>query len=745
MITKKLHRFLVTLLAAVLVWSSLPAQTAHAATITVNTTTDEFNTDGDCSLREAISAANTNAAVDACPAGSPGADTIILPAGTYQLTLVGSNNDNTAGDLDITEALTINGAGAGSTTIQQTVSGERVIQVVLNVTVNISGVTVRGGSENAAGGGGIYSSGPLTLTNSVVTNNTTTSSGGGIYVVNASVTLTNTTVSNNSTTGTGDGGGLRLDNSSATLSGAIFSNNTAAGDGGGIYVGDSSLSATNSTFSNNTGDSGGAIATFNDVTIISSTFSNNNANETNFGGGAIYAAGGTITVNQSLFEANRASGNGGGAISTNIDFSSPTLIVDRSTFRNNFTYDDFGNGGAISANGDLTVTNSTFNGNYTSGNDGVGAQNGGAVAAINSTLQMTNVTFSDNRANQHGGALYFRADNDSFLNNVTLASNQADANSDGGDGGGIYIDDIGGGAILTVRNSIIAPNSDLSGGAMDCSGGTVVTYSLIGNGAGCTLLAGSGNNLIGSNPNLGPLANNGGPTQTRALLAGSPAIDAADPGGSCATTDQRGVARFDGNYDSIVRCDMGAYEFNQPATTPTPTSPSTLPSTGFPMGRVSNLPAQPAEKAYAAYDELTLEIPSIGIKAPIVGVLKSEGGWDVSWLGNSVGWLEGSAFPTWQGNTVLTGHVWDADNTPGIFASIKTLKYGDRFTIRAFGQTYIYEVRENTRVWGGSGISKVFKHEEYDWVTLLTCEGYNPLTGKYFFRRMVRAVLIEVK
>jgi LPXTG-site transpeptidase (sortase) family protein len=169
-----------------------------------------------------------------------------------------------------------------------------------------------------------------------------------------------------------------------------------------------------------------------------------------------------------------------------------------------------------------------------------------------------------------------------------------------------------------------------------------------------------------------------------------------------------------------------------------------LPSTGFPMGRVTQLAPQPAEKAYAAYDELTLEIPSLGIKTSIVGVPQTSDGWDVSWLGNLVGWLEGSAFPTWPGNTVLTGHVWNADNTPGIFAGIKNLKYGDRFILRAFGQTYVYEVRENTWV-RGSSASKVFKHEEYDWVTLLTCEGYNPLTSKYLFRRMVRAVLVEIK
>jgi len=155
------------------------------------------------------------------------------------------------------------------------------------------------------------------------------------------------------------------------------------------------------------------------------------------------------------------------------------------------------------------------------------------------------------------------------------------------------------------------------------------------------------------------------------------------------------------------------------------------------------LPAQPLDKA-CSDTNLTLEIPSLGVDAPIVGVLKSSDSWDVTWLGDSVGWLEGSAYPTWEGNTVLTGHVWDADNTPGIFAGLKTLRYGDRISIRAYGQTYIYEVRENAWLWGSS-VSKVFKHEEYDWVTLLTCEGYNPLTGNYIFRRMVRAVLVEVR
>jgi CSLREA domain-containing protein len=87
----------------------------HAAAITVNTTADELSTNGNCSLREAIQAANTDAAVDACTAGS-GDDVITLPAGTYTLLLTGAGeNANATGDLDILNNLTIDGAGAAST------------------------------------------------------------------------------------------------------------------------------------------------------------------------------------------------------------------------------------------------------------------------------------------------------------------------------------------------------------------------------------------------------------------------------------------------------------------------------------------------------------------------------------------------------------------------------------------------------------------------------------------------------
>src|SRR5689334_7259429 len=112
------------ILLATLAWTAVSARPVAATTIAVTTTTDELNADGDCSLREAVRAANGNVAVDACPAGqNDQTDTITVPAGTYTLTIAGNDNDATAGDLDILDNaaakdLVLNGAGAATTIIQ---------------------------------------------------------------------------------------------------------------------------------------------------------------------------------------------------------------------------------------------------------------------------------------------------------------------------------------------------------------------------------------------------------------------------------------------------------------------------------------------------------------------------------------------------------------------------------------------------------------------------------------------------
>jgi LPXTG-site transpeptidase (sortase) family protein len=173
-----------------------------------------------------------------------------------------------------------------------------------------------------------------------------------------------------------------------------------------------------------------------------------------------------------------------------------------------------------------------------------------------------------------------------------------------------------------------------------------------------------------------------------------------------------------------------------------PTTSLSLPATGFAPGRATVLDYQPENLRYAATDVI-LEIPRLGLRMPIVGVPFKNGGWDVSWLGNQAGWLEGSAFPSWNGNSVLTGHVYSASGSPGPFLNLGTLKYGDRVTVHANGLKYIFEIRSNSVV--APRDSSAFKHEELSWLTLITCKEYDPVSNSYKMRVVVRAVLVGVE
>lgn len=170
--------------------------------------------------------------------------------------------------------------------------------------------------------------------------------------------------------------------------------------------------------------------------------------------------------------------------------------------------------------------------------------------------------------------------------------------------------------------------------------------------------------------------------------------------------------------------------------------PSALPATGFAPGTVTKLPEQPSEKAYAETD-VWLEIPSLGATMPIVGVPLVNGDWDVSWLWKQAGWLDGTAFPGWNGNSVLTGHVYLPDGNPGPFAALSDLEWGDKIIVHAYGSVYIYEVRQN-RVVSPYSVS-VLAHEEDPWLTLITCKSYNEANNTYASRIAVRAALIEVQ
>ena len=289
---------------------------APVASITVDRTDDTFLASActaapnDCSLRGAVAFANLN----------PGT-TINVPAGTYNLTISGASEgfsgDDSIGDLDITaDNTTIIGAGAASTIIRQTSSGDRVIEVNpfldADFDTTISGVTISGGTETTAvGGGGIISgsiNNTLTLTNCVISGNSATgagtSGGGGVSHLGGTLTITGCTFSNNSTTTSG--GGVSY----------------SAGDPFGRTPSVGTVTISGSTFSNNTANSfaagGGALDLFDfnsglsTYVISSSSFSSNTA--TNASGGAIIVeSGGPLTVTTSSFAANHA-GSFGGAV-----------------------------------------------------------------------------------------------------------------------------------------------------------------------------------------------------------------------------------------------------------------------------------------------------------------------------------------------------------------------------------------------------------------------------------------------
>ncbi|HSL29396.1 MAG TPA: sortase, partial [Anaerolineales bacterium] len=168
---------------------------------------------------------------------------------------------------------------------------------------------------------------------------------------------------------------------------------------------------------------------------------------------------------------------------------------------------------------------------------------------------------------------------------------------------------------------------------------------------------------------------------------------------------------------------------------------SELPDTGFAPGVVTSIHHLPRE-TYSTAGEVALEIPSLGVKIPVVGVLLRNGNWNVSWLGRQAGWLEGSAFPSWMGNSILTAHVYLSNGLPGPFVNLNRLRYGERIIVHAYGERYIFEVQTNKVV--DPDDRSVLKHENQPWLTLITCKEYDPKTDTYRKRVVVRAVLVSV-
>ncbi|MBM3120549.1 MAG: sortase, partial [Chloroflexi bacterium] len=167
------------------------------------------------------------------------------------------------------------------------------------------------------------------------------------------------------------------------------------------------------------------------------------------------------------------------------------------------------------------------------------------------------------------------------------------------------------------------------------------------------------------------------------------------------------------------------------------------PATGFAPDRVSRMPAQPDNKRYLDLGDLWLEIPALGLELPIVGVPITDEGWDVTWLGRQAGWLNGTAFPTWEGNSVLTAHVTMASGRAGPFRALKNLRWDDSIIIHYAGQRYVYSVRRAASVSPTDPL--ITRHEERAWLTLVTCQDYDDGTGEYLRRTIVRAVLTAIE
>lgn len=166
-----------------------------------------------------------------------------------------------------------------------------------------------------------------------------------------------------------------------------------------------------------------------------------------------------------------------------------------------------------------------------------------------------------------------------------------------------------------------------------------------------------------------------------------------------------------------------------------------IPVTGFAPGRVTELNTD-SRPTYAATG-LIIDIPVLKVNTSIVGVESKNGKWDVSWLQNQAGWLNGTAYPTWGGNSVITGHVANADGKPGVFAKLKSLGVGEFIFIYNGGYRYTYQVVSNEYVQPND--ASVVKHEDKSFLTLVTCDTYDEKTGTYLRRVSVRAKLVDVR
>ncbi len=494
----------IRIVASLLLVSGLMAfaPAAEAATLVVTKTADTNDgvCDADCSLREAVADANSG----------PATEVIRIPSGTYPLT---------EGELLINLHVVIEGAPQAVITRAAGTAG-RIFNISGGISATFRNLEITGGFVPHSGstfddnGGAIRNLGTLTLEGVSVHHNVANDEGGGIWSTGGSLAspglvIRDSRVSSNEAQ-TRLGGGVLA--STLVIEDSEVSDNVAtgvSGSAGGVYVLGGEMTMRRTTVARNVSNLGGGIYGNSALqsTIEDSLISRNTAS----GGGGIHWTNGPLTVRRTAISSNEASGGGG------ISVSSGSALVESSTVSNNAAT----TGGGLFANsGNFELDNTTVSGNNAlSAGGGIGVQNTASAEAVRTTI--TNNT----------------ADWDS-------------SNGVGEDGGGVFV---GGVATFKIDGSILAGNHDdsTSTSHRDCSGPVTAAYTVFGDQTGCTVTS---TNSTEDDPELGPLNDNGGPTETHAISAAGPARDFFDTPG-CGTTDQRGAPRPD-----VADCDAGAYE-----------------------------------------------------------------------------------------------------------------------------------------------------------------------------------------
>ncbi len=519
-----------------------PFEPPTGAVITVTSQADDLEKNDNCSLREAIQAANTDTRVDQCPAGD-GKDLIVLESGVYTMSIEGVGEDeNITGDFDILSSMVVRGAGADLTLINAN-SIDRVLHIHEGAEVDILDVTLSNGEPTyGEPGGGLYNLGAVTLTATIISHNF---AGDSISYRTTGYTNTNG----------GFGGGVANEGSMVLLGSTVVGNQCGrdelepvpygvGGAGGGIYnSGD--LSVIHSDVVSNTAGTGGSVKTgtvygsggdgggiFNigHLSVVYSVISADRVGSGGWylqepyldgtGGGIVNT--GVATVTNSRLQANIGSGllNLGTAslIASEIDHN---RNLDNSVFQHP-QHIRIGSGGGLANYGTLAMTNTTVSHNQSADGDtsyiGLipGCDGGGIFNA--GSLSLENCTISQNMAGEQSD--YWGMD--------WYECVYADCN--GGSGGGVANQ-----GHMEVHNSIIAQNHVFDNGTSpDCLGEVDSQgHNLIGEPYGCLLYGVRDQDVYHQYAWLAPLADNGGPTPTHALFPQSPALNT----GSCTTVD----------------------------------------------------------------------------------------------------------------------------------------------------------------------------------------------------------------